>query len=78
MINDEPKEYLLLTFTHKSSDCMDLFSFSVDLSKIHFLSQSEQNESMHLVIKLFCSLKICSKRSTEALNSYEHVAFAFK
>lgn len=41
MINDEPKEYLLPTFTRKSSDCMDLFSFSVDLSKIHFFCPNQ-------------------------------------
>lgn len=43
-----------------------------------FLFQSEQKESMHLVIKLSYILKICSKRNTQALNNYEHVAFALK
>lgn len=33
---------------------------------------------MHLVIKLSYILKIFSKRNTQALNNYEHVASAFK
>lgn len=78
MINDELKNVCYQHSNTKAQTVRIYFLFSVDLSKIHFLFQSEQNESMHLVIKLFCSLKICPKRNTQALNSYEHVAFAFK
>lgn len=70
---------MFVTNIHTGAQTEEIyFCFPSRFVKNTFLFQSEQKENMHLVIKLFYTLKIFSKRNTQALVNYEHVAFDFK
>lgn len=69
---------MFVTNIHTGAQTEEIYFCPSRFVKNTFLFQSEQKENMHLVIKLFYILKICSKRNTQALNNYERVAFVFK